>query len=84
MEILEKFNNLVETSVILSSGIAPDKRGVHIIFLISPQKGMLWVLIRSVFAEALLMSTRNIGFGAEINLTLVLLNPDISCLCKQC
>ena len=28
--------------------IAPGKRGIHIIFfLISPQKHMLWVLIRS-------------------------------------
>ena len=39
--------------------IAPDKKGYpHNIFLISPPKHMLWVLIRS---EVLLMSTHNMS-----------------------
>ena len=31
--------------------IAQDKKGIKINILISPQKHMLWVLIRSVFVE---------------------------------
>ena len=52
--------------------IATDKRGyLHNIFLISRQKRMLWVLIRSASlritnAEALLMNTHNICFRREI------------------
>ena len=49
------------------------------IFLISPWRHILWLL---------LMSTHNICFCGEIRkihvLTLVLLNPDIPWLCKQC
>ena len=46
--------------------IAPDKsRYPHNIFLISPQKRILWVLIRSL-DEALLMSTHSICFREEI------------------
>ena len=49
--------------------IVPDKTGdPHIIFLISAQKHMLEVLIRSV----LLMSTFNICFHAEKRIILVL------------
>ena len=45
--------------------IGLDKSGYQInSFLISPQKNMLWVLIR--FTEALLMSTHNINFHGEL------------------
>ena len=46
--------------------IAPDKSGYYLnILLISARKYMLWVLIRSA-GEALLISTYNEHFYAEI------------------
>ena len=53
--------------------IGLDKRGYQVnIFLISPQKHMLWVLIRS--GEVLLMSTHNIWFRGEIRKISILLD----------
>ena len=43
------------------------------IFLISPRKHMLWVLIRSA-SEALLMSTNNICFHGEIRKISIILD----------
>ena len=40
--------------------IAPDKRGYAHIFLISPQKCMLWVLIRSASTRAQLFKTNDV------------------------
>ena len=50
------------------SGIAQEKKNIQInIFLISLQKHILWVLIRSTSErEVLLMSTHNICFHGEI------------------
>ena len=51
--------------------IGLDKGGYPVnIFLISPRKHMLWVLI----AEALLMSTHNICFCGEIRKISILLD----------
>ena len=55
--------------VCLSYNIDLDKGGYLVnIFLIIARKHMLWVLIRSAsgLGEALLMSTHNICFRAEI------------------
>ena len=71
----------IQPMTILYFFIAPDKRGYpqnsfflflrkNMFFFISPQKHMLWVLIRSTskkhLLEVLLMSTHNICFLGEI------------------
>ena len=52
MGLLEVYKNGV-TNSLFDNGIAPDKKGYPHIFLISPQKRMLWLLIRSTLARCL-------------------------------
>ena len=57
------------------SVIGLDKGGYPVnIFIISPQKHMLWVLIRSALARGLLMSTHNVCFCGEIRKISILLD----------
>ena len=48
--------------------ITPDNRNIQInVFPISPQKYMLWVLIRMGFTEATLMNIHNVYFHGKLS-----------------